>query len=79
MTSTLSLLRKPLVEGDKTCADVTRDVCDPLDRTPTRLWWLGFGLSSTALLTGLIMVIDQVWTGIGTWGLNKTIGWSFDI
>ena len=31
------------------------------------------------LLLGVVAVGYQVATGIGTWGLNRTVGWAFDI
>jgi Ni/Fe-hydrogenase subunit HybB-like protein len=69
----------PLILGDKTPADVTRDVCAPLERKATKLWWLAFTASATLMLLGLAAVAYEVNTGIGTWGLNKTVGWAFDI
>lgn len=69
----------PLILGDKTAADVTRDVCAPLERKATPLWWAAF-LASLALTgIGMLSIGYQVMTGIGTWGLNKTVGWAFDI
>ncbi len=47
-----SPLRPPLVTGDKTLGDVTRDICAPMDRRPTRLWWTAFGVSLSALAAG---------------------------
>ncbi len=72
-------LRPPLVTGDKNISDVTRDICAPMDRRPTALWWTAFGVSLSALLLGVVAVWYQIATGIGTWGLNKTVGWAFDI
>ncbi|HEX7344479.1 MAG TPA: NrfD/PsrC family molybdoenzyme membrane anchor subunit, partial [bacterium] len=37
------------------------------------------GISATVMLLGVATVIYQVATGIGTWGLNTTVGWAFDI
>ncbi len=74
-----SVLRVPLVDGDKDCRQVTRDICAPLQVGPTRLWYISFAAAVTALLIGVTAVTDQIWTGIGTWGLNKTVGWSWDI
>jgi Ni/Fe-hydrogenase subunit HybB-like protein len=69
---------EPPVLG-KELTDVTRDVCAPLERKATKLWWAAF-LASAALMTlGLVTIGYQVSTGIGTWGLNKTVGWAFDI
>ena len=69
----------PLIKGNKSAADVTRDVCGALDGKPTLLWWLGLGLSFSALMLGVVAVSYQTVTGIGTWGLNSTVGWAFDI
>ena len=69
----------PLITGGKTLADVTRDVCAPLERRPTRLWWIGMAVALFALALGVASVSYQVSVGIGTWGLNRTVGWGFDI
>ena len=69
----------PLILGDKTAQDVTRDVCAPMERKATPLWWAAFLTSAALMLVGLAAVTYQVRTGIGTWGLNKTVGWAFDI
>ncbi len=74
-----SILREPLVEGKKTLAQVTDDVCAPIERRATGLWWTAFALSSSMLLLGFVAVTYQIATGIGTWGLNRTVGWAFDI
>jgi molybdopterin-containing oxidoreductase family membrane subunit len=72
-------LREPTLAGHKTPAQVTKDVCAVLDRKPSSLWWAGFLLALSFLLAGLAAVAYQVQTGIGTWGLNRTVGWAFDI
>lgn len=80
--STLTLdkpLRAPLIAGSKTPGQVTADVSRPLEGRATPLWWGAF-LASVALLgLGVAAVSYQIATGIGTWGLNRTIGWAFDI
>jgi molybdopterin-containing oxidoreductase family membrane subunit len=68
-----------LIDGDKTLAQVTRDVCAPLERRATGLWWSAFLCASSGLLLGFVAVSYEIATGIGTWGLNKTVGWAFDI
>jgi len=69
----------PLVGGGKSAADVTREVCGALDARPSGVWWLGIALSLGALALGVAAVSYQVATGIGTWGLNTSVGWAFDI
>jgi len=72
-------LRPPLVTGSKTLAEVTQDICAPMERKPSGLWWVAFSIAALALLVGVAAVCYQLATGIGTWGLNKTVGWGFDI
>lgn len=69
----------PLIAGDKTPGEVTRDVCAPLERRPTGLWWAALSVSVSVLLVGAAAVTYQIAMGIGTWGLNRTVGWAFDI
>ena len=78
-TTVQELQIAPLIAGDKSPADVTRDVCGALDAKPSGLWWVGLGVSASALLLGVVAVAYQTATGIGTWGLNSTVGWAFDI
>ena len=63
MTETAEILRPPLIEGEKSLGDVTRDICEPLERGPTRLWWIAITISSTALLAGVIAVTYQIADG----------------
>ena len=79
MAEIYSPLRQPLVEGCKSLAQVTEDVCAPLEGKPTILWWTGFLAAVSLLLLGITAVSYQIATGIGTWGLNRTVGWAFDI
>lgn len=79
MAEVYSSLRKPLIEGNKTLAQITDDICTPLERGPGWKWWLAFVPALTALTIGGLAIGYQVATGIGTWGLNKTVGWAFDI
>lgn len=79
MSSVYSKLRKPLVDGDKTLHEVTEDICKPIEVAPTKLWYISFTIAALALTQGVLVVGYQIWMGIGTWGLNKTVGWAFDI
>ena len=69
----------PLIAGDKTAAQVTADICAPLERRASGWWWLTFLASFSFLLLGVAAVSYQVTVGIGTWGLNRSVGWAFDI
>ena len=53
MSDTATALRLPLVEGDRQPADVTNDICRPMENSPSGLWWFGIALSSAALALGV--------------------------
>jgi molybdopterin-containing oxidoreductase family membrane subunit len=69
----------PLIGGRKTPGQVTADICAPLEGRAGVLWWLAFLPAVAALLLGVAAVAYLMVTGIGTWGLNRTVGWAFDI
>ncbi|MDP7320070.1 MAG: polysulfide reductase NrfD [Bacteriovoracaceae bacterium] len=75
----VSKLRQPLVPQERTYKQISEDVLDTLEEKPSKGWLLGFSISALFLTIGFFTVAYQVGTGIGTWGLNKTIGWSWDI
>ena len=77
--STQSSLRTPLVTEPRTLAQLTTEIAAPLESGVPRLWWLAFACTSSLLLLGVGMVSYEIATGIGTWGLNRTVGWAFDI
>jgi molybdopterin-containing oxidoreductase family membrane subunit len=74
-----STIREPLVTGGKTVADVSEDISRQVEGKPTRLWWMAFGVSLVLLLFGFYCVCYLLWNGVGVWGLNKTVGWAWDI
>ncbi len=75
----VSPVREPLVTSGKTVADVTEDICRQVEGPPTKSWMLGMAISLGALGLGGYAVFMLVWEGIGVWGLNKTVGWAWDI
>jgi len=79
MAVVFSVLRQPLIEGDKTVAQVTEDICSAVTRKPSWRWWAAFLPAVALLLAGTAAIAYEMATGIGTWGLNRTVGWAFDI
>jgi molybdopterin-containing oxidoreductase family membrane subunit len=69
----------PLITGQKTAAQVTADICAPLERRAGAWWWVTFLFAFSVLGLGVAAVSYQITVGIGTWGLNRTVGWAFDI
>src|SRR5688572_25431113 len=74
-----SQLREPLVDGDKNYHQVTEDIVRPIEAKPSKLWYVGFGISIILLLFGVYSVYREVVYGTGEWNLNKTVGWGGDI
>ncbi|MEQ8548638.1 MAG: NrfD/PsrC family molybdoenzyme membrane anchor subunit [Cyclobacteriaceae bacterium] len=74
-----SVIREPLVTGGKTVHDVTEDISSRVEDKPAKLWLLAMALSLGALTVGVYCVATLLWEGIGMWGLNKTVGWAWDI
>jgi molybdopterin-containing oxidoreductase family membrane subunit len=79
MASAVLIEPKSLITGDKTLGQVTTDICAPLERRAGMWWWLAFIPALAMLLLGVAAVGYLVMTGVGTWGLNRTVGWAFDI
>jgi Ni/Fe-hydrogenase subunit HybB-like protein len=71
--------RIPLVTTDRTYGEITNDILGPIEAKPAKSWYICLAISIFALTIGVMAMTYEVATGIGTWGLNKTIGWSFDI
>ena len=72
-------IRRPLVTGEKSYHDVSVDVAAPVEGPANKQWWIVFSISLAAFLWGIGCIIYTISTGIGTWGLNKTVGWAWDI
>ena len=77
--SSESVIREPLITGGKTVHDVTEDISRRVEEKPTKLWMLAMTISLGLLSVGAYTVFLLLWEGIGMWGLNKTVGWAWDI
>ncbi|MFZ0428619.1 MAG: NrfD/PsrC family molybdoenzyme membrane anchor subunit, partial [Acidobacteriota bacterium] len=64
---------------DRSLDRITDDLCRSVERHAGFAWWSAFALSALMAVAGLVAVIYQVRTGIGTWGLNRSVGWALDI
>ncbi len=74
-----SIIRDRLVTGDKTAADVTRDIARPILNKPSSAWKIGFSLSIVFLGIFVASLFYTLWTGIGVWNINKSVMWGWDI
>src|SRR6187549_249763 len=74
-----SAVRDPLVTGGKTVKDVSHDISRQVEGSPTKLWWIAMAVSLVLFAYGFYCICVLLWNGIGVWGLNKTVGWAWDI
>ena len=75
-----SILREPLITGkDITYKKITDDVLVPVMNKASKSWWIGFSIAFTFFLVWVVSLSYTFWTGLGAWGLNKTVGWAWDI
>ena len=72
-------IRDPLILGKKSYHDITKDVARPVEGKANKYWWILFSLSFGLFLWGVLSIAYTVGTGIGVWGLNKTVNWAWDI
>ncbi len=79
MSATVSPLREPLIEGKKSYHDITVDLVRATEKTPSSTWVIAFIISASVLAFGIFCILWTIWVGIGTWNLNRTIGWGWDI
>ncbi len=75
----VSPIREKLVLNGKSYHDITEDICKQVEGKPTKEWKIVFGISVLVLLYGTAWVCWTWWEGLGVWGLNKTVGWAWDI
>ncbi len=58
---------------------MTHDVSRQVEGKPSKLWFLAFLTAVGVLALGSTALLATLWEGIGMWGLNKTVGWAWDI
>jgi len=72
-------IRGPLIEGNRTLGQITADVIAPMEASPGTWWFIAFGISSLAAIFGFYAIYITVTKGIGTWGVNNSVGWGWEI
>ncbi len=74
-----SPLREPLIKGNKTYKDITDDIVGPTEGKVHPLFLAVLTVAGIVALVGLLCLTWTVLFGIGSWGVNKTISWAWDI
>jgi molybdopterin-containing oxidoreductase family membrane subunit len=71
--------KEPLVLGHPSFGEVTADLVRNLERPPRGRYWALLLAAFAALVLGVGLAAYTITNGIGVWGLNRTVGWAFDI
>jgi Ni/Fe-hydrogenase subunit HybB-like protein len=74
-----SEIREPLVLGEKSYHQITTDVCKPIEQPASKTWYLLLSIAGIIALWGIGNILYLLGTGIGTWGLNNSVDWAWDI
>ncbi|HOP14642.1 MAG TPA: hypothetical protein PLH09_11765, partial [Lentimicrobium sp.] len=70
-------VRGPLILGDKNYRQISSDIIAPIDQ-PIPTWWKAvFGISMLATLFYTWRICQTGSEGIGTWGVNNSVGWGW--
>ncbi|HQV50846.1 MAG: polysulfide reductase NrfD [Flavobacteriales bacterium] len=72
-------IRQPLILGHKTYHDITQDIVGPIEAKAPRGWYVLISIAALIALYGVGCIVYLLSKGIGTWGLNKTVDWAWDI
>ncbi|WP_311327649.1 quinol:electron acceptor oxidoreductase subunit ActD [Capnocytophaga sputigena] len=65
--------------NDKSYHTISEDIARPIEGRASRAWWIAFGITLLATLWGVWAIWVTLCDGIGAWGLNKNVGWAWDI
>jgi Ni/Fe-hydrogenase subunit HybB-like protein len=72
-------VRGPLIEGDKSLGQITREIATPMEVQPGLWWYIAFFISSIAAVFGGYAIFITINKGIGTWGVNNSVAWGWEI
>jgi len=79
MSQPVAPVRHVLIEGNKSYHNITEDLCTPTEKAPSREWIIAFSIATAFLGLYIFAITWTVWKGIGSWNLNRTINWGWDI
>lgn len=72
-------IREPLILGHKTYHDITNDIVGPIESKASKGWYVLLTIASIIAVYGVGCILYLIGNGIGSWGLNKTVDWAWDI
>lgn len=79
MSHVRSKIRQKWVTNTTKYGQITEAIARPIESKPNLLWLFFTALSGGVMTMGFGFIGWTMYKGIGTWGLNPTVGWAFDI
>ena len=73
------LERPPLVANSRGFAWISDRIAAVAEGKTPRWWWLLFLPSVLVMLVGMSLILYQVSTGVGVWGLKHPVAWGWAI
>lgn len=71
--------KEHIIQGNKNYKDVTLDIINTIENKASKNWWKILYISIIMSLIGIFSIIYTLMTGIGVWGVNKSVNWAWDI
>ncbi len=72
-------VRGPLILGDKNYRQISDDVIAPINNPIPGWWKFSFFVALMMSLFGIMALYQTVAVGLGTWGVNNSVGWGWEI
>jgi molybdopterin-containing oxidoreductase family membrane subunit len=72
-------VRGPLIIGEKSYHQISTDILAPTEAKPGKWWFAMMTIATLASIWGVYSIYITVAKGIGTWGVNNTVGWGWAI
>src|SRR5674476_32848 len=72
-------IRGPLIEGNKSLGQITKEITSPMEVKPGLWWSIAFFISSVAAVFGFYAIYITVYKGIGMWNVNTSVAWGWEI
>lgn len=69
----------PMVEGRPSAVSIDEVIEAPINKKPSKVWYLLITITSSMLLFGAFCLGMTFYYGVGLWGNNQPVGWAFDI
>jgi len=72
-------VRGPLILGNKDYRQITSDIIAPIDNKTPRWWKVAMAISVLLASLGVFTLYWSVRYGLGTWAVNNSVAWGWEI